>query len=189
MLNQLHREIQMMKKSCADLNFEAKEKLKTFHFEIDDVSKDVPALISQMHIIHDHKKKMQTCEFLQLEKNNFDTLNQIASLNEHYNKLKSDFCDRENAFNCIQREYELLKRKYDELRCQAESTYTVIGDSQFLQNALTEIAKIVISDFGNDSQKSYDSILDSFARKIRYSENIFEIRRKNRPLRIRTHKN
>lgn len=168
LLNQLQREIQVLKKSCADLNFDAKEKLKTFHFEIDDISKDVPALINQLRIRHDQKKKMQTCELVQLEKNNFDIHNQLASLSEHYNKLKSDFCERENAFNCIQREYELLKRKYDELRCQAESTYTVIGESQFLQNALTEIARTVISDFSNDNQKSYDSILDTFARKIRY---------------------
>lgn len=167
LLKQLQREIQVLKKTCSDLNFEVKEKLKTFHFDVDDISKDVPAVINQLRIKSDQKKKLQSSEFVQLEKNNFDIHNQLASLSEHYSKLKSDFCDRENAFNCVQHEYEVLKRKYDELRCQAESTYTAIGESQFLQSALTEIAKTVVSDFSNDNQKPFDTILDSFTRKIR----------------------
>lgn len=166
-MKHLQREIQVLKKSCFDLNFEVKEKLKTFHFDVDDISKDVPAVINQLRIRFDQKKKLQTCEFVQLEKDNCDIHNQLTNLNEQYNKLKSDFCDREDAFNCIQHEYELLKRKYDELRCQAESTYSAIGESQFLQNTLTEIAKTVISDFSSDNQKSFDTILDSFTRKIR----------------------
>ncbi|XP_063706276.1 rootletin [Culicoides brevitarsis] len=139
---------------------------------MDDVTKDLPAVVNQVRILSEQKKKLQTCEFVQLEKNNYDIHNQLAGLNEHYNKLKVDLCDRENAFNCLQREYELLKRKYDELRCHAETTYTVIGESQHLQNALTEIARSIVSDFNNDNQKPFDSVLESFARKVRFNQNM-----------------
>lgn len=167
-LKQLLHQIQILKKDCHDLNYEVKEKFKTFLYDVDDLTNDVPTAINQLQIQINQKKKLQFNEITQLEKENFEISKQLSNLNEHYNELKLEFCNREEKLNYIQHEYEILNRKYEDLRHHAENTYTKMEESQVLHKALAEIARLVISDYVSNTHKSLDANLDSFVKNNRY---------------------
>lgn len=148
-------EISMLKQHFCSLCKFVRETFAAFTYDSEDINHDIAKSMDQIQIHIQQTLSFKTIQITELEREKLKAVNQISELSTIIKKNKFEFDQREDSLNLIEREYKILREKYQHLHSEVENAFETSGQLNLFRDALADIAKAIISehDSGVETEK------------------------------------